>query len=161
VEPPLPNSVDLGPLQLAWLGDAVWELHQRLLHCRQLLLHASQLCCELLHAGPGLCRSRQLDLRDARSLSSPAKADSASASPCADTTRSSCSAKSSARSARRSAPGCSGRRTRRRADSRYQTRTRSAGASSLRILDTVNKKATQLSGASAGKVSQASVLDPR
>ena len=22
-------------LQLAWLGDAVWELHQRLRHCRQ------------------------------------------------------------------------------------------------------------------------------
>ncbi len=26
---------ELGPLQLAWLGDAVWELHQRLRHCRQ------------------------------------------------------------------------------------------------------------------------------
>ncbi len=38
---------------------------------------------------------------------------------------------------------------------------RSAGASSLWVLDTVNKKATQLSGASAGKISQASVLDPR
>ncbi len=25
----------LGPLQLAWLGDAVWELHQRLRHCRR------------------------------------------------------------------------------------------------------------------------------
>ena len=25
---------DLGPLQLAWLGDAVWELHQRLRFCR-------------------------------------------------------------------------------------------------------------------------------
>lgn len=24
----------MGPLQLAWLGDAVWELHQRLRHCR-------------------------------------------------------------------------------------------------------------------------------
>ncbi len=24
----------LGPLQLAWLGDAVWEMHQRLRHCR-------------------------------------------------------------------------------------------------------------------------------
>ncbi len=23
----------LGPLQLAWLGDAVWELHQRLRYC--------------------------------------------------------------------------------------------------------------------------------
>ena len=26
---------DLGPLQLAWLGDAVWELHQRLRHCQR------------------------------------------------------------------------------------------------------------------------------
>ena len=26
---------ELGPLQLAWLGDAVWELHQRLRHCRR------------------------------------------------------------------------------------------------------------------------------
>ncbi|MFM8259141.1 MAG: ribonuclease III domain-containing protein [Vulcanococcus sp.] len=25
----------LGPLQLAWLGDAVWELHQRMRHCRR------------------------------------------------------------------------------------------------------------------------------
>jgi ribonuclease-3 family protein len=25
----------LGPLQLAWLGDAVWELHQRLRHCHE------------------------------------------------------------------------------------------------------------------------------
>ena len=25
---------ELGALQLAWLGDAVWELHQRLRHCR-------------------------------------------------------------------------------------------------------------------------------
>lgn len=31
----LPLSADLGPLQLAWLGDAVWELHQRLRRCRQ------------------------------------------------------------------------------------------------------------------------------
>jgi TolB protein len=38
---------------------------------------------------------------------------------------------------------------------------RSAGASSLWILDTENGKATALSGASAGKLSQASVLDPR
>ncbi|HBH74231.1 MAG TPA: ribonuclease III, partial [Synechococcales bacterium UBA10510] len=30
-----PPSGELGPLQLAWLGDAVWELHQRLRHCRQ------------------------------------------------------------------------------------------------------------------------------
>ena len=41
VEPPLPNGVDLGPLQLAWLGDAVWELHQRLLHCHQATRTAS------------------------------------------------------------------------------------------------------------------------
>ena len=27
--------MDLGPLQLAWLGDAVWELHQRLRSCRR------------------------------------------------------------------------------------------------------------------------------
>ncbi len=30
-----PPSSDLGVLQLAWLGDAVWELHLRLQHCRQ------------------------------------------------------------------------------------------------------------------------------
>ncbi|MGL6134207.1 MAG: ribonuclease III domain-containing protein [Prochlorococcaceae cyanobacterium] len=32
----MPSSAsppELGPLQLAWLGDAVWELHQRLRHC--------------------------------------------------------------------------------------------------------------------------------
>lgn len=29
------TSADLGPLQLAWLGDAVWELHQRQKHCKQ------------------------------------------------------------------------------------------------------------------------------
>jgi len=28
-------TAELGALQLAWLGDAVWELHQRLRHCRQ------------------------------------------------------------------------------------------------------------------------------
>ena len=28
-------AAELGPLQLAWLGDAVWELHQRLRQCRQ------------------------------------------------------------------------------------------------------------------------------
>ncbi|MCS5700030.1 ribonuclease III [Cyanobium sp. FGCU-52] len=35
---PLPDVAggpEPGPLQLAWLGDAVWELHQRLRHCRQ------------------------------------------------------------------------------------------------------------------------------
>jgi len=31
--PSLPSG-ELGPLQLAWLGDAVWELHQRLRRCR-------------------------------------------------------------------------------------------------------------------------------
>ncbi len=38
---------------------------------------------------------------------------------------------------------------------------RSAGVSSLWILDTENQKATQLSAGAAGKVSQASVLAPR
>lgn len=48
------------------------------------------------------------------------------------------------------------------ADGRHVVFTsRSAGASSLWILDTENGKATQLSAASAGKLSQASVLDPR
>ena len=32
---PSPLEGELGPLQLAWLGDAVWELHQRLRRCRQ------------------------------------------------------------------------------------------------------------------------------
>ncbi len=34
----VPSQVPATPLataQLAWLGDAVWELHQRLRHCRQ------------------------------------------------------------------------------------------------------------------------------
>ncbi len=31
--PSLGRGADLGPSQLAWLGDAVWELHQRLRHC--------------------------------------------------------------------------------------------------------------------------------
>lgn len=30
-----PPRLELGPLQLAWLGDAVWELHQRLMRCRE------------------------------------------------------------------------------------------------------------------------------
>jgi ribonuclease-3 family protein len=31
---PVPTqAADLGVQQLAWLGDAVWELHQRLRHC--------------------------------------------------------------------------------------------------------------------------------
>ena len=32
--PPLAAPADLNPLQLAWLGDAVWELHQRLQNCQ-------------------------------------------------------------------------------------------------------------------------------
>ena len=32
IEPPVP-AIELGALQLAWLGDAVWDLHQRLRHC--------------------------------------------------------------------------------------------------------------------------------
>ncbi len=32
---PQPSSAELGPLQLAWLGDAVWELHHRLQRCRR------------------------------------------------------------------------------------------------------------------------------
>ena len=32
---PSANADHLRPLQLAWLGDAVWELHQRLRHCHQ------------------------------------------------------------------------------------------------------------------------------
>ncbi|MEB3334945.1 MAG: ribonuclease III domain-containing protein [Cyanobacteriota bacterium] len=32
--PPLAAQADLNILQLAWLGDAVWELHQRLQGCR-------------------------------------------------------------------------------------------------------------------------------
>ncbi len=32
---PRGDTAELGPLQLAWLGDAVWELHQRLAHCQQ------------------------------------------------------------------------------------------------------------------------------
>ena len=32
---PSGSSDDLGPLQLAWLGDAVWEMHQRLRYCQK------------------------------------------------------------------------------------------------------------------------------
>ena len=32
---PKPPGAELGPLQLAWLGDAVWELHHRLQRCRR------------------------------------------------------------------------------------------------------------------------------
>ena len=42
---PIDSDEELGPLQLAWLGDAVWELHQRLRHCgkraRSVDLHLS------------------------------------------------------------------------------------------------------------------------
>ena len=31
---PTAAQAELGALQLAWLGDAVWELHQRLHHCQ-------------------------------------------------------------------------------------------------------------------------------
>ena len=34
LSPLLEETIDLGPLQLAWLGDAVWELHQRVSNCR-------------------------------------------------------------------------------------------------------------------------------
>ena len=32
---PTGSPDDLGPLQLAWLGDAVWEMHHRLKHCKK------------------------------------------------------------------------------------------------------------------------------
>ena len=32
---PSGSSNNLGPLQLAWLGDAVWEMHQRLRYCKK------------------------------------------------------------------------------------------------------------------------------
>tara|TARA_Y100001968_G_C19451634_1_gene769080 strand:- start:1352 stop:1753 length:402 start_codon:yes stop_codon:yes gene_type:complete len=32
---PSASPDDLGPLQLAWLGDAVWEMHQRLRYCNK------------------------------------------------------------------------------------------------------------------------------
>ena len=32
---PHPPQAELGPLQLAWLGDAVWELHHRLQRCQR------------------------------------------------------------------------------------------------------------------------------
>lgn len=34
IQSPCRSDIELGPLQLAWLGDAVWELHQRLRQCR-------------------------------------------------------------------------------------------------------------------------------
>jgi ribonuclease-3 family protein len=38
--PPRTPDRALATAQLAWLGDAVWELHQRLRHCRQPALTA-------------------------------------------------------------------------------------------------------------------------
>ena len=35
VQTPSGNPDELGPLQLAWLGDAVWEMHQRLRRCNK------------------------------------------------------------------------------------------------------------------------------
>ncbi len=35
VQKPHCGSDDLGPQQLAWLGDSVWELHHRLRHCHK------------------------------------------------------------------------------------------------------------------------------
>ena len=35
VQNPSGSPDELGPLQLAWLGDAVWETHQRLRHCKK------------------------------------------------------------------------------------------------------------------------------
>tara|TARA_Y100001968_G_C19186426_1_gene633003 strand:- start:314 stop:733 length:420 start_codon:yes stop_codon:yes gene_type:complete len=32
---PSGNPDELGPLQLAWLGDAVWEMHQRIRFCKK------------------------------------------------------------------------------------------------------------------------------
>ncbi len=32
---PSGSPEDLGPLQLAWLGDAIWEMHQRLRLCKK------------------------------------------------------------------------------------------------------------------------------
>ncbi len=48
---------ELGPLQLAWLGDAVWDLHQRLRHCRK----------------PG--RSKDLHVSVVAEVNAPAQAD--------------------------------------------------------------------------------------
>jgi ribonuclease-3 family protein len=38
--PPRTPDLPLATAQLAWLGDAVWELHQRLRHCRRPALPA-------------------------------------------------------------------------------------------------------------------------
>ncbi len=35
LQKPSGSPDDLGPLHLAWLGDAVWEMHQRLRYCNK------------------------------------------------------------------------------------------------------------------------------
>ena len=35
IQKPSGSPDELGPLQLAWLGDAVWETHQRLRYCKK------------------------------------------------------------------------------------------------------------------------------
>ncbi len=35
LQKPSGSPEDLGPLQLAWLGDAIWEMHQRLRYCKK------------------------------------------------------------------------------------------------------------------------------
>ena len=35
VQSPSGSPDELGPMQLAWLGDSVWETHQRLKHCHK------------------------------------------------------------------------------------------------------------------------------
>ena len=70
---PHPPQAELGPLQLAWLGDAVWELHHRLQRCRRparsQTLH--QQVVQVVHAGAqarclecldGLLSEAELDL---------------------------------------------------------------------------------------------------
>ncbi len=34
IQPPSLAAEQLGPLQLAWLGDSIWEFHHRLQNCR-------------------------------------------------------------------------------------------------------------------------------
>ena len=35
IQKPSVSPDELGPLQLAWLGDAIWETHQRLRYCQK------------------------------------------------------------------------------------------------------------------------------
>ncbi|QEY33343.1 ribonuclease III [Synechococcus sp. RSCCF101] len=57
------DASDLGPLQLAWLGDAVWELHQRRRRCFQAAragaLHAATV--ESVRAGTQAQQLQRLD----------------------------------------------------------------------------------------------------